>query len=336
MLNFTQNDLKTTAERLLEMHPDPVPRFRLMRDVLHLDPADATYRDAEKGIEGSKWFVLLQDSQLADGTWGRFHTQDTRLKQPFPTTETAIAVALDSGADQHSPILQKTLGTIVDYVDDKIIWPDPREKHDNPLAWDVWVRHFSAAVLALIDRRHPRLDEFWNIWAEVLSASFHSGNYDRQREIEVLNLLLKCRMKEPVPFHKKYPLMILSATDNRLPGNLERLLLDFVIHSPTGVYYIYEKNISVLPPILSKNFWNWFQAHKLLSRFHLWRELSEKAINWIWAQRTEDGFWDLGNKIGRKPYTSFPLSESWRRAENRRIDCSVEMLALLSRSFNRY
>jgi hypothetical protein len=104
MSRYTPNDLKVTAEKILEMHPDPVPRFRLLRDVLRLDPASAAYCEAEKALQGSKWIALLQNSQQPDGTWGRFHTQDTSVKQPFPTTETAIAAALGSGLDQHSPM----------------------------------------------------------------------------------------------------------------------------------------------------------------------------------------------------------------------------------------
>lgn len=49
MLDFTRADLRNTAERLLTMHPDPVPRFRLLRDVPRLDPEDALYREAERG-----------------------------------------------------------------------------------------------------------------------------------------------------------------------------------------------------------------------------------------------------------------------------------------------
>jgi hypothetical protein len=266
MLNFTHNDLKVIAEKLLDMQPDPVLRFRLLRDVLRCDPADAAYQEAERDLAQSKWVSLLADSQWADGTWGRFHTQDRSKKQPFPTTESAIAIALELGLDRHSSILQKVMPTMLDYVDGKAAWPDPPEKHDNPRAWYVWVRHFSAAILALIDPHHARLDEFWNLWVEVLQAAFQSGNYDRQREIVALNTLMQCRMKNPVPFHVRYPLLILSATHNRLSDDLERGMLDFVMHYPAGIYYVYGKDISVLPPLLSRDFGPWFYAHRLLSR----------------------------------------------------------------------
>jgi len=331
MLSYTYHDLESIADRILAMDPDPVPRFRLLRDVLWLDPASTAYREAEMALQGSKWIALLHNSQQPDGTWGRFHTQDTTVKQPFLTTEAAIRAALDIGLDQHSPVLQKVQQAIVGYVEGSTCWPDPPEKHDNPLAWFIWVRHYSAAVMAQIDPRHPLLEEYWHIWAEAVQTAFLTGSYDRHREIEALNSLLKCCMKNPVPFHVKYPLLILSATDNRLPTELERRLLDFLIYHQKGIYYIYDKAISMRPAILSKGFWGWIQAHKLLSRFLLWRMVAQDALDWIWAQRTAQGFWDLGSKIYRKPYTSYPLSETWRRPENRLIDYTVEMLTLLSK-----
>ena len=50
MLNFTQRDLEAKAENLLTMHPDPVPRFRFLRDVLWLEPMDTAYRAANKNL----------------------------------------------------------------------------------------------------------------------------------------------------------------------------------------------------------------------------------------------------------------------------------------------
>lgn len=335
MLDFTLKDLKAAAGKILALNPDPVPRFRLLRDVLHANPASNDYRRAEKSLQTSKWIALLKSSQQPDGTWGRFHSQDTTVKQPFLTTEAAVATALACGLDGRSPILRKLQKTLLKYMDGRLCWPDPAEKHDNPQAWfDVVVPYLSAGVMAQIERCHPRLEKYWAVWAEAVKIAFQSGKYDRRKEIEALNRLQKCRRKNPGPFHVKYPLLILSATEHRLPASLERRLLDFVLHFPSGIYYIYDKKISEPSPISSKRFWGWFQAHKLLSRFRLWRELAEDAVNWIWAQRTEDGFWDLGRKVYRRPHSSFPLSESWRRPENRKIDCSVEMLVLLAECFS--
>ena len=68
MLDFTLNDLKVSAEKILALHPDPVPRFRLLRDVLHLDPASDSYLQAKNSLQTSKWITLLYGSQWSDGT----------------------------------------------------------------------------------------------------------------------------------------------------------------------------------------------------------------------------------------------------------------------------
>jgi hypothetical protein len=334
MLSFTHADLIAIAERLLEMEPDPIPRFRLLRDVLCLGPSDPRYRQAKNALQESKWVIQLKEAQLSDGTWGRFHSRDSRLKTRFPTTELAISRALACGLDGGSRLLAQATRRIVEYADGRSTWPDPAEKHDNPLAWGVWVRHFSAAVLALLDPHHPSLEEFWQVWAGAVNASFQGGEYDREKEILVLNQLLNCRMKDPVPFHRKYPLLILSSTRNRLPAGLEQKLLRYVIRAPHGIYYVCNGPLCVFPPISSRNFWNWLQAHKLLSRFGAWKDSSLKAVNWVWAQRTKAGLWDLGPQFSTNPTTGLPLSETWKRPENRLIDSSVEVLDLLRRCFS--
>ncbi len=100
---------------------------------------------------------------------------------------------------------------------------------------------------------------------------------------------------------------------------------------PQGHLYVYEKSIQEFPSIQDRHFWGWTQRHALLSRFGLWKELAVDALKSIWERRNEQGFWELGGKVARRPFTPFPLSESWRRLENRMIDCAVEMLALLAR-----
>ncbi len=291
-------------------------------------------RRRKKSWKGQNGLPFCTISQLADGTWGRFHSRDSRLKPPFPTTEIAISIALDCGLDKEHPILKKVIKRIVDYVEGRSTWPDRAESHDNPLAWDIWVRHFSAAVLARIDERHPSLDQFWRLWVEAVETSFQSGVYDRGVEIKTLNQLLDCRMKDPVPFHRKYPLLILSATGNHLPADLEHKILDYLLYVPQGIYYVCSGPLIDFPWIDSRNFWNWLQAHKLLSRFRSWKTSCPEAANWIWSQRNEAGFWDLGDRVSRKPFTSFPLSELWKRPKNRLIDSSVEVLDLLFRCYS--
>jgi len=330
MLAFTQSDLRTIGEQILSMEPEPVPRYRLLRDVFKRDESDAEYRKAKADLDASRWVRLLAESQQADGTWGRFHTQDTKIKQPFPTTQAALRVALDCGLDQTHPVIRRLLPTLLDYVEGKYLWPDWAEKHDNPAAWPIWVRHYSAAELSTIDRYHPALDEFWRIRAESLEEAFSSGVYDREAEVVALNRLLVCRMKRPVPCQSEPSVKVIVATRNRLPEHLERRVIEFLLTAPRGIYYTCETPLCDYPAITDRRVNGWLRANALMSGFPVWREFLESPYNHLWAQRNEDGLWDVGGAVPRKPFSSFPLSDSWRRRANRVIDSTVQILSLLS------
>jgi hypothetical protein len=162
LLNYTSDDLKSIAERILAMEPDPVPRFRLLRDVLHLDPVCPVFQQAQAALQDTRIVKLLESSQLPDGTWGRFHTQDISVKQPFATTEGAIRAALVSGLDRHHPMLVRVQAAILDYISAKTCWPDPPEKHDNPWPGTCGFRN-TQAVLSQIDV-FTLPGTIWNLW----------------------------------------------------------------------------------------------------------------------------------------------------------------------------
>ena len=329
-LMYGREELVDVAKRVLALDPDPIPRFRLIRDVLGGTPGDAEFEDAQSCLTDSKWVKLLENAQYIDGTWGRYHTQDTKVKQPIPTTEVALAMALDSGLDAGSKVIRRLMPTLIDYVKGAYIWPDWAEKHDNPDAWPIWVRHYSAAALAQIDRFHPLLDEFWEIRSESVIAAFAGGTYDRQAEIDVLVKLLNCRMKNPVAFRAVHSLRVLGATKNRLPEQTERDMLLYLRKSPVGIYYVNNRSLDELPEMDDRSFWPFIAAHKVLAGFPLWKDLSTGILNAIWEQRDEDGFWVSDASVSRKPFSCFPLSESWRRRINRTIDMTTVLLGFLA------
>ncbi|MBN1409450.1 MAG: hypothetical protein JW969_01305 [Spirochaetales bacterium] len=188
-LKFSQDDIFTIGKKLLALNPGPIPKYRILRDVLNYD-ADGPERTAVKEKLGdTKWVSILYKTQLKYGTWGRFHTRDSSVKKIIPTTELAIQTALDSGLDKQIELLKKTVSFIIRHLEGKTTWSDTPEKHDNPAAWPVSIRHLSAANLALIDPYHGHLDYFWNYWVEVTEKAFKTGEYNRNAEIRIRNKL---------------------------------------------------------------------------------------------------------------------------------------------------
>jgi hypothetical protein len=323
--------IQKASEKLLQMSPDPVPAYLLMRDGLDRGVSDNDLQRAKRMIHSSRWIQQLKETQLPDGTWGRFHTQNTKIRQPIPTTEVAISLSLDSGLDKNDKVLLKTVQFIENHIDGKTTWSDNPEKHDNPDAWYVTIPFLSAANLALIDNEHGKLGTFRDSWREIASVAFKSGVYDRNAEIEASNRILKCRTKNHLRFHTKYPLILLSSTRDPIDLKLETLILDYVMSNPDGVYYLYGRKLSEMPRVSGKGFYLWLKSQMILSRFPIWYRYAEQFVPHILDQQNDDGLWCFSECKTRRPLSSLPLSESWRRKENKAIDCTVMTLQLLRR-----
>lgn len=330
-LDFTQADLTALAERILELGPDPAPRLRVLRDLLNRPPGDPELRAAEQELHNSRRVRELAEAQLPDGTWGRFHSQDSRVKSPIPTTEFAIRRALALGLDRRSPVLQRASGFIQAHLRGEITWADPPEKHDDPRVFPYNIRSVSAAMLALIEPEHPLLDPLWDKWAGLVEAAFAGGEYDAQAELARHQALSGIPSRRLAPFHIYYPLLILSATRRRLAADLEARMVAFLLRKPDGIYYVNSRRMDVFPGFQDKKIVSWLNGQEVLARFAAWKAFAPALLKELWGGRAEAGLWDLGKGTGH--WDDLPLSESWRRIENRVIDSSVKVLCLMRRYF---
>ena len=68
MLKYGEESIREIAQHLLTMNPDPVPKYRLLQDLLKLDPTDDSLVSAAGHRDTSKWIEQLRESQWEDGT----------------------------------------------------------------------------------------------------------------------------------------------------------------------------------------------------------------------------------------------------------------------------
>ena len=72
-------------ELIRALEPCPVVEYNINR-LINADSDEALI----KKVGNSKWVSLLREQQYKDGSYGRFHSMNSRLKQVFPTTEIAV------------------------------------------------------------------------------------------------------------------------------------------------------------------------------------------------------------------------------------------------------
>lgn len=106
--------------------------------------------------------------------------------------------------------------------------------------------------------------------------------------------------------------------------------MEYLLHNQSGIYYIYGKQISVLPETFkSLEACRYIKAIELLSKYRNpgCKEKLKFVVDWLMINKEDEGYWDMGAKA--KDGMSFPLSDSWRKKEYRIKDCTYRISKLI-------
>ena len=111
---------------------------------------------------------------------------------------------------------------------------------------------------------------------------------------------------------------------------IEIAMLDYVLQHKRGIVYIYNSPVSVLPEVFASKKLSWYlSAMELLAAYDSAPEKLGFVVKWLLDNRVSDGMWDMGAAV--KDGIHFPVSDSWRKPENRRRDCTARITKLLER-----
>jgi hypothetical protein len=319
---FSLDDLQYCAEGILRASADSIAAYRLGREVLRLPASDAGLRQLKSAVLKSHGVRKLEESQLPDGSWGRFHSQDTKTKTLFRTSEEAIDRAFALGLEPNDSVLVRARQYILAALEGRTKITDPPEKNER---WSLLVQLILAGRLAQLDPTNPALDSFWTYWVEVARQAFTSGNYRLEDEAAAYPRLSGIHAPQGY-LESQHALWILSS--RKLPTQLDRALVHWIWNKPDGIRYLRVRIPD--PPLRLIGYW--LRSMNILSRFASWREFTVDVLNNLWKQRDEDGLWDYGGNIAKT--IDFPLSETWRQAGSRKMDYSTCNLALLRKTFD--
>lgn len=98
----------------------------------------------------------------------------------------------------------------------------------------------------------------------------------------------------------------------------------------SGIFYVYNKPLDKLPKILASKETSWYlSAIEILSGYKLAKEKLSFVVDWLVYNIDEYGQWDLGIKTNDNVY--FPLSDSWKKVEYRKADCTERITTILQK-----
>jgi hypothetical protein len=320
--------VEDTAYQILHDIPDPVVRFRLLRDVIKTLPASNMLNVARQEMLSSRWITELRNEQKEDGSWGRLHSA-MKTKGKVATTEAAVERGLALGLGASDPTFQAAIQYLSRLLEGRIDFPDPPERNNR---WETGKKLFAAATLARICPTLRILDETWGLWATIAEHTFASGRYDSGAEIRAHEMLTGADVKDSyLVLNSRYQLALLGSRASRLPRTVENALVDWVWHKSDGVGYL-EIPLANPPSRYTAGMLDrLFTSLELLSCFPSALRLAGSLIDWLWRQRNSEGLWDFGPRASFSVY--FPLSQSWRSLRQRQHDWSTRVLVLLKRFY---
>ncbi|MFQ9514233.1 MAG: hypothetical protein ACLRZ9_00250 [Eubacterium sp.] len=212
----------------------------------------------------------MQDDE---GKWGIFHSmsQPTSLKNI--STEFALRRLERLGFTMEDECIQKAVSYMNDCLTGKKSTPDYREqKHD----WD----NFMALLLSTWIRRftsdNSAANKVAKKWAHVITSAFKSGTYDYDDYTAAYDKNFGIQKdKCIIGMEIFYPISIISGC---LDEKTEQALVDYIMDC--GIYYIYDKKLSVLPECFESK-----EASRYLAAIEMLAQYKQTRHKFILAMR---------------------------------------------------
>jgi hypothetical protein len=311
---------------LSEHATDPVPKFIMQKEIYKVPIESQGYQNAYNQITQSKWYRELADEQWEDGSWGRFHSQDSKAanKQKFVTTEAALRRARELSLFKDDPIIARCINKMERYVREEETWTDRIEMHKDGGKSHLHSRPFiTAANINLFDPENPVVKPRRDIFVNTLKISLSNGYFDEEAWLqENMNYRGPC-----LDGWNAYPLMILQSAEC-MSEEMQRQYLDYVWHRKDGIYYLANFPAAEKKGVEDKEFNTWLFLLEALSGFSLFSEFMH-----------DDILPHLLNEINRiirddvilAPAGNVRYSESWRDKTNLKTDVILRIARIIVR-----
>lgn len=316
-------NLQPIVNHLQSITTDSLPRYILKKEILGENPTDADFDE----IHSSKWYLQLSNEQWDDGSWGRFHSMDSRIKdkQIFVSTEAALRRANELGLTKDDPIIEKCIILMERYVRGEETWRDYIEKHKDNGKGHLFCRPFlTAANINLFDPYNPVIKPLRDVVAETLKTAFATGCFDESFWEQNVR---ECHVPSIAAPGNAYSSMLLQKADC-MEDTLQRHYLNYIWNRKEGIYYISNSAPAEKLCLEDKGFTTWLSALELLRGFSLFSEFMK-----------DDVFPHLICEINRimtdgvKLPAAHPITghyaESWRDKTARKNDMILRILRIL-------
>jgi len=276
--------------------------------------------------KSGKWAEQILSQRNEDGLWGNFHTLSQPVSGKGYTTEQALRRLRILGYTAEEEPIRRVMERMEQCIRGERKIDDYYErKHD----WPLFEKLMLAAWLHLLDPQNETALTIARQWAIIVEEAFADGIYSEERDIRAFTEMHGRKPKSgfETGFGMFYHAALLGGV---LQEETEGAFLDYYLSKPEGMFYIYDKRLNKPPEVFASVKSNrYLAALEVLADYGQAGEKLQFAADWLYSNREADGQWDFGRDANDKVY--FPLSDSWRREEDRKRDCSGRIMAFLKK-----
>lgn len=274
-----------------------------------------------------RWAQELLSLQREDGTWPNwcFHSMAQPGRAPI-ATEQALRRLAALGFTMADEPIRRIVATMAACLRGERKIDAYRE---SGIDWAMFEPTMLAAWIRRFDPGQPDALAFARRWAHVAEAAFAAGDLDNAVWCAACENEFHRRDRHPRPlgFMPFYHAMLLPGV---LFPETERAMVRHILDRPDGMYYVYPRPLRHPPALFaSKETSLWLAALEVLTSCPASREELAFAAVWLRMSAGPDGTWDMGAAAADKVY--FPLSDNWRSASVRQMDCTERVLSFLNK-----
>lgn len=275
-----------------------------------------------------KWAKQILNARNKEGLWGDFHALSCPTSYKEIKTEQAIRRLRILGfTKDDEPIRTVIERMCLCVAGERKIDNYYEKKHD----WILFEKLMLSAWIRLFDPQNEVALDFAKKWAVVAERAFDSGTYNREDDIKAFTSQFgrKPKSEFETGFGMFYHAVLLQGI---LTPKTEGLLVDYYISKEDGIYYIYDKPLNVIPEVFAAKKTSYYlSAIEILLGYGQAGGKLKYIAKWLNDNKDENGQWDLSIKAKDGIY--FPLSDSWRNAEDRKLDCTERISNLLQKIY---
>jgi hypothetical protein len=281
----------------------------------------------------SRWVKQILDLQHEDGSWGCFHTLSNPTKAQPMTTEQSLRRLRVLGLTKDDEPIKRAIAYMERLLTEETPDPDRIEKSPN---WAINRPRIIAADILRFDRTNIVALGIAKLWVSVMEQACATGAVDfdvyltrylNEFGIPLMKNADKAKKQCGNDICNYYPSVMYAGL---LTEKAENAWLDYLLQYPEGMYYVYEKQLNTPPTeFASKQTSYWLAALEVIADYRLSPEKLSFVVDYLMQNQLSPGVWDLGQQAKDGIY--FPLSDSWRKAEDRQRDCTVRIQKLLDK-----